>query len=75
MQDERGKMHEISQEEFEGLLTTKSQTKAQRIVRVGDVFKVRSCTFEVSEITTDGIYAKGISYHEWLSRRPRKEGE
>jgi hypothetical protein len=39
------------------------------VVKVGDVFKIRDCHFELTEITEDGIKAKGIRRGEFIQKK------
>lgn len=72
MQDESGRMREIEQAEFDlETMPGKKSSKHGRVCRVGDVFKIRNCTFEITEISNDGISARGIKYSEYLDRKPR----
>ena len=58
MQDNTGKLHPITDDKFKSLL--KSDKFGANVVTIGDRFNIRGCRFEVTEITTDGIYAKGV---------------
>lgn len=44
----------------------------QNLCRIGDVFKVRRCYFEIETITKDGISAKGISRKEYFDKKNRQ---
>jgi hypothetical protein len=64
MQAPDGKLVEIQHKQFMEFL----EHGATNVVTVGDVFKVRGCFFEVENISSYGLSAKGISRREYLSK-------
>ncbi|HUU94044.1 MAG TPA: SEC-C metal-binding domain-containing protein [Phycisphaerae bacterium] len=57
MQAEDGHLELLDQSEWEHLLAK----GGRNFVRVGDVFRIRECFFEIENLDHDGIVAKGIS--------------
>jgi hypothetical protein len=49
-----------------------SEHGTANLCRVGDVFRVRKCYFEVETISEYGISAKGISRHEYFDKKKRR---
>jgi len=68
MQARDGKMIGINEEQFKTLL----EHGTSNICRVGDVFRVRRCYFEVETISEYGISAKGISRHEYFDKKKKQ---
>ena len=64
MQNPDGSMTPITATKFEELLAG-----GKNACRVGDVFKIRRCYFELETISNYGISAKGISKIEYLSKK------
>lgn len=62
MQVNDGSLEQISQKQFDAM-DDKFGNKANT-VKIGDKFKIRSCHFEVTNITSEGLVAKGISKKE-----------
>ncbi len=65
MQSRDGTMVSITESQFK----TFNTHGTANLCRVGDVFKIRSCRFEVMAITEDGITAKGISRREYFDKK------
>jgi len=65
MQNPDGSMTAITMKKF----TELTQNGGRNACRVGDVFKVRRCYFELETISDYGISAKGISKREYLSKK------
>jgi hypothetical protein len=57
MQDESGSMRMLSDTELGGV----PFWKKGKVLHEGQVFKIKRCYFQISEITTTGIVARGIS--------------
>lgn len=68
MQANDGTMVAITTEQFDRF----NKHGTANLCRVGDVFRVRQCYFEVETISEYGISAKGISRHEFFEKRKRK---
>ena len=64
MQNPDGSMTPITMEKFEELLSG-----GKNACRVGDVFRIRRCYFELESISDYGISAKGITRREYLTRK------
>jgi hypothetical protein len=65
MQDHTtGKMSMISQNKFEEMLG-----HGRNVCRIGDVFRVRRCYFEIETISEYGISAKGITRREFHEKK------
>lgn len=58
MQVNDGSLEQISRKQFDAM-DDRFKNKANT-VKVGDKFKIRSCHFEVTNITSEGLVAKGI---------------
>jgi len=74
MQEENGMLKMIqglSDEEKRGLELNEMEVP---LVKIGDVFKIRDCRFEVSEIKPDGIFAKGITRKDFFEKRDKMSG-
>lgn len=67
MQNPDGKMTMINQDKFEEMLGC-----GRNVCRVGDVFRVRRCYFEIETISNYGISAKGISRREFFDKKQKK---
>ena len=65
MQNPDGSMSMITMEKFNDI----TQQGGRNACRVGDVFRVRRCYFELESISDYGISAKGISKHEYHARK------
>ena len=65
MQAQDGSMVGLNQEQFKSLLGHGNRN----LCRVGDVFKVRQCYFEVETIGEAGIVSKGISRKEYFKKK------
>ena len=59
MQEQDGTLREIDQLRFKEEIK-KLGTMAP-VIQVGEIFYVRGCKFQASEITLDGIFATGIA--------------
>ena len=57
MQERDGTLRPLSETEFSGVPFWKKSKTIQK----GQIFKIRKCYFRISEITQEGIVAKGIS--------------
>lgn len=70
MQLENGNLCPIEENKIPDELKRMLDTNPNNVplVKVGDVFKIRDCRFEVTEIREDGISAKGISRGEFLDK-------
>jgi len=73
MMDERGRLEcsDLSNPEFHKRLEKMLNTLPEKqvpYVKVGDTFKIRDCRFEVTEISEDGIKAKGLSRGEYIDK-------
>jgi len=68
MQAQDGSLVEINKKQFSEFL----KHGTQNLCRVGDVFKVRQCYFEVETISEYGISAKGIGHHEYFDKKKRQ---
>jgi len=68
MQAKDGALVGLSKNQFDEFLKHGSQN----LCRVGDVFKVRQCYFEVETINEYGISAKGIGRHEYFDKKKRQ---
>ena len=65
MQANDGHMVGINQKQFDEL----KEHGSTNIIRIGDVFKVRSCYFRVEGISNCGMEAKGISKREYFEAK------
>ena len=65
MQNPDGSMTAITMENFLDI----TKQGGRNACRVGDVFKIRRCYFELETISDYGISAKGISKREYLTRK------
>lgn len=65
MQTKDGAMVGLSENQFNDFL----KHGTQNLCRVGDVFKVRRCYFEVETISEYGISAKGMSRKEYYKKK------
>ena len=65
MQANDGTMVPITENQFK----TFNEHGTANLCRVGDVFRVRRCYFEVETIGPSGIVAKGISWHEYSDKK------
>jgi hypothetical protein len=45
-----------------------------KVVQTGDVFRIRGCMFEVTDIAPDGILARGITLAEYEEKRKAMPG-
>ncbi|KKM80211.1 hypothetical protein LCGC14_1342250 [marine sediment metagenome] len=68
MQAPDGAMVAVTEKQFDVFNTH----GAANLCRVGDVFKIRHCHFEVETISECGISAKGISRHEYFDKKKRQ---
>ena len=68
MQANDGAMVGITETQFEDFLHHGNTN----LCRVGDVFRVRRCYFEVETISNYGISAKGITRHEYHNRKNKQ---
>ncbi|MBA7653781.1 hypothetical protein ES703_61642 [subsurface metagenome] len=68
MQANDGSMVAISTEQFKAF----NEHGTANLCRVGDVFRVRRCYFEIDTISECGISAKGISRHEYYEKKKRQ---
>ncbi len=68
MQAPDGAMVAVTEKQFDVF----NQHRAANLCRVGDVFKIRHCHFEVETISEYGISAKGISRHEYFDKKKRQ---
>lgn len=68
MQADDGAMVAVTEKQFNSF----NQHGTANLCRVGDVFKVRQCYFEVETISEHGISAKGISRHEYFDKKKRQ---
>ena len=67
MQDrEKGEMSPITEAKFKQVMA-----EGQNAVRVGMVFKINHCYFEVESISGDGLKAKGIPRREYFNKRQK----
>ena len=69
MQQLDGTLKPITQEEHDSL----GFLQERKTVQKNQVFKIRHCYFQITEITNEGIKAKGISrkkYYDWKRGRP-----
>jgi len=67
MQQRDGTMTPITEESFKDM----AYTGKRKVARIGDVFQIRMCCFEVSGIEETGIIAKGIKYADYLCKKRR----
>ena len=67
MQDETGRMQNIDPTTFQKMLD--ECLGDAPVVKIGDIFKIRDCRFEVTDITPDGISAKGLSRGDFLAKK------
>lgn len=58
MQVNSGSLEQISKNQFDAM-DSNFKNKANT-VKIGDKFKIRSCHFEVINITFEGLIAKGV---------------
>ena len=65
MQASDGTMVPITENQFK----TFNEHGTANLCRVGDVFRVRQCYFEVESISGGGIIAKGINQHEYFDKK------
>lgn len=68
MQARDGTMVPITGSQFK----TFNEHGTANICRVGDVFRVRKCYYEVETISEHGISAKGISRYEYFDKKKRQ---
>lgn len=68
MQANDGAMVGITEKQFDAF----NQHGTANLCRVGDVFKIRHCHFEVETISEYGISSKGISRHEYFDKKKRQ---
>ena len=68
MQAQDGSMVGVNEKQFKLLLGHGNRN----LCRVGDVFKVRQCYFEVETISEYGISAKGINRKEYFDKKKRQ---
>ena len=68
MQANDGAMVGLNQEQFKSLIGHGNRN----LFRVGDVFKVRQCYFEVETISEYGISAKGISRKDYFDKKKKQ---
>lgn len=68
MQANDGSMVGVTEKQFQNFFGHGNRN----LCRVGDVFKVRHCYFEVETISEYGISAKGISKHEYFDKKKRQ---
>ena len=65
MQARDGSMVGVTKKQFSSLL----EHGNTNLTRVGDVFKVRGCYFQIENISDYGISAKGISRREYFEAK------
>ena len=63
MQEQDGTFTQMTETEV-GNLRFWEQSK---VVKVGQIFKIKRCYLQITEITHDGIKAKGISRKEYYA--------
>lgn len=68
MQAPDGAMVAVTEQQFNAF----NEHGTANLCRVGDVFRVRKCYFEVETISEYGISAKGISRHEYFDKKKRQ---
>ena len=68
MQARDGSMVPITENQFSQF----SEHGSINLARVGDVFRVRRCYFEIETISEYGISAKGISKHEYHEKKKKQ---
>ena len=64
MQEPDGSMTMLAEEEI-----TPGTEMSPKVIRVGQCFKVKHCYFRITNITPQGIEAKGISRREYFDSR------
>lgn len=69
MQNPDGSMTMITTKAFDDI----TQQGGRNACRVGDVFRIRRCYFELETISDYGISAKGISKREYLARKKSQQ--
>jgi hypothetical protein len=65
MQEPDGKLRVLNQDELKGVF----EETNRKVVWEGQVFKIRQCYFQITEITPEGIKAKGISRKEYFDQK------
>lgn len=72
MQEENGKLRELTEKELQQLHAGMMHKQdMNRVVSVGKCFKIQRCYFRITDIVDNGIVAKGITKREYFdSRRP-----
>lgn len=68
MQAKDGSMVSINEKQFHTLLGHGNRN----LCRVGDVFKIRQCCFEVETISEHGVSAKGITKPEYAKLKKKR---
>ncbi len=68
MQANDGTMVPITESQFK----TFNTHGTVNLCRVGDVFKVRRCHFEIESISEGGVSAKGIPRHEYFDKKKKR---
>ena len=68
MQANDGSLVGLNEKQFQNFLGHGNRN----LCRVGDVFRVRQCYFEVETISEHGISAKGISRHEYFDKKKKR---
>jgi len=63
MQERNGTLTQLTEQDVGNL----SFWKQPKVIKVGQVFKIKFCYFQITEITTQGITAKGISRKEYFA--------
>ncbi len=61
MQEPDGTFTQLKKEDVENL----GFLQRQKVIKVGQVFKIKRCYFQIKEFTSEGIFAKGISRKEY----------
>ena len=72
MQDYDGSLRIENSKKFQNQIKQMFNTMPESdipVVKVGDVFKVRDCHFEITEISKEGIVAKGIRRGEFINKK------
>ena len=68
MQAQDGSLVGITENQFKEF----SEHGTANLCKVGDVFRVRRCHFEVETISEHGISAKGITRKEFYDKKKRQ---
>lgn len=68
MQTKDGTMVGVTEKQYDAMIGDGNR----KLCRVGDVFKIRHCYFEVETLGEVGIVAKGISRKEYFDKKKRQ---